>query len=140
MRNFKIIFSIIFVLSVAFFVVRACVYQKPVAKRPAKEARVTPVKKAAKTGKTLPAPVAGKAKIAVILDDWGNNFHLISHAIEINRPLTLSILPHLPFSRKIAQSAKARGLGVMLHMPMEALSKNAPREPQILMTTMSETE
>ncbi|MCM8770629.1 MAG: divergent polysaccharide deacetylase family protein [Candidatus Omnitrophica bacterium] len=68
--------------------------------------------------KFFPKPLI-KGKIAIVLDDWGqnlNNFNLIKN---IRQPLTLAILPNLVYSRRIALEAKIRNFEIILHLPME---------------------
>ncbi|MBI4352299.1 MAG: divergent polysaccharide deacetylase family protein [Candidatus Omnitrophica bacterium] len=81
-------------------------------------------------------PRTKAAKMAIILDDWGNNFSLLKDAVSIQRPLTVAILPHLPQSRRIAEEARRRGLGVMLHIPMEPFGAGQPLEPHTIFRTM----
>ena len=81
-----------------------------------------------------------KAKMAIILDDWGNNYSLLERAIVIKRPLTIAIIPHLRYSRAIAESAFNQGLGVMLHMPMQPFGDNQVLEPHTILTTSSDME
>jgi len=74
--------------------------------------------------------------MAIILDDWGNNFSMTKLAMDIQRPVTLSILPHLPQSTRIAEEAYKNNLGVMLHMPMQPKYRTKGLEPHtILLTT-----
>lgn len=72
-------------------------------------------------------PVAAKKeprhKLAIILDDWGYNTKNLEGVLEMNIPLTLSILPGLPYSTFIANKAKERNMEVILHMPMEPEAK-----------------
>ncbi len=127
MRNFKIFLSILFVVVVSFFVIRGCgPKKKPFVPTP-------PVKKTVVQKKPL-------AKMAIILDDWGNSESLLDDAIAIARPLTLAVLPNLPHSRSIAEKASAAGLGVMLHMPMQPEGKNAVLEPHTIRAESSEKE
>ena len=65
-----------------------------------------------------------KAKIAIVLDDWGYSFEYFELARNIKQPLTLAILPGLSYSQRIAKEAKKRGFELMLHLPMEPF----PRE------------
>lgn len=62
---------------------------------------------------------ADRKKIAIIIDDLGYSLDMLYALIEINQPLTLSIIPHLKYSRKTAQIAHERGYEIMLHLPME---------------------
>jgi polysaccharide deacetylase 2 family uncharacterized protein YibQ len=57
--------------------------------------------------------------VAIIIDDLGYDRHLAEKLIDLNAPLTLSILPHSPHQESIARLAHDRGLEVMLHLPME---------------------
>lgn len=69
--------------------------------------------------KHKPLPAAVKAKIAIVLDDWGynqDNFVLLK---EIPYPLTLSVLPNLPFSKSIGVYGHSLGKEIILHLPME---------------------
>ena len=140
MRNLKIILSVLFVLIVSFFVVRGCVHKKIVSREeeiresiPSKKVfrkRVgEPVGATRRVARTSEGP-----RMAIILDDWGNNFSLTTMAIDIQRPVTLSILPHLAQSGKIAEEAFNNNLGVMLHMPMEPKNKTKGLEPHTIMT------
>ncbi|HXV18485.1 MAG TPA: divergent polysaccharide deacetylase family protein, partial [Candidatus Omnitrophota bacterium] len=83
-------------------------------------------------------PLPQQAKMAVVLDDWGNNYSVLKLAKDLKRPVTLAILPNLPHSRRIAEEAYQSKLGVMLHMPMQATSPNQPKEPHTITTELSE--
>ena len=85
-------------------------------------------------------PRVVQPKMAIILDDWGNNLELVKTAVGIRRPLTLSVLPHLIHSRQVARSAKKNGLGVMLHMPMQPKGANQPLEPHTILTTTPDAQ
>ena len=78
--------------------------------------------------------------MAIILDDWGLNLALVKDAEAIERPLTLSVLPHLTHSREIADEAASHGLGVMLHMPMQPKSLRQPLEPRTILTTTPDAQ
>jgi len=58
-------------------------------------------------------------QLALILDDLGNVYRPIKEVLDWGIPLTLSVFPKRPYSRRIAQEAHLRGLEVMLHLPME---------------------
>ena len=134
MKIFKIVLCIVFVMSVAFFVAKGCWHPKTTLVSKTPHFEVPPAPK--KTGIVrLEHP-----KMAIILDDWGNSLLLLKNVEEINRPVTLSVLPHLAHSREIAEEAFGRGLGVMLHMPMQPKSFRQPLEPHTILTTMPDTE
>lgn len=133
-KTLKIVLSVVFVLAVSFLAARFFVVQW-------KKAPAGPVHVIKKAAKPLKVPVhATEARMAIILDDWGLNAPLVDTAIAIGRPLTLSVLPHLRHSRDIAEKARAHGLGVMLHMPMQPKGLRQPKEPHTILTTSSEAE
>ncbi len=72
------------------------------------------------------------------MDDWGNNYSLLQKALDVQRPLTLAIIPRLSQSRRIAEEAHRNGLGVMIHMPMQPTDMGQPMEPHTIMTTTSD--
>lgn len=61
-------------------------------------------------------------RIAIIIDDMGYDKSLAREFIDLDIPLTLSILPFTPYTNLIAQGARAAGREVMLHLPMEPRS------------------
>ena len=132
MRQLKIIFSVLFVVCVSLFIVRACVEKKqfqfermPISVTVEAPPKSVPVK---------------EAKMAIILDDWGNNYSLFKYALEVDRPLTLAVLPNLPSSQKIAQEAFDHHLGVMLPLPMQPKNQKKGLEPHTILTTTSDQE
>lgn len=80
------------------------------------------------------------ARIAIILDDAGDNFQLAKQAVQIHPAVTLSILPKRPFSREISQLLDRMGLEYMLHQPMEAQNPLINPGWAALLTTMDEEE
>jgi hypothetical protein len=151
-QRLKVILSIVFVVIVALLVARGCIQKKPLTeyKLPPFTKKTTQPKVAPKKPKLKVAtesPVVKKAskpevtsKMAIILDDWGMNTSLIQSAIDLDRPITLAILPHLKHSRDIAESAKAHGLGVMLHMPMQPKNLRQPKERHTITTASTDEE
>jgi len=148
MRFLKITISVLFVVLVAFFVARGCLKKTPhltetdeMLRAPMivhKPVVVAPKPKQAVPAPPAPAPLSVAPKMAIILDDWGTNFFLTKYAFDLNRPITLAILPNLPKSRQIAEEAHRKGLGVMLHLPMEPRQDGPPLEPNTIMTGMTE--
>ena len=141
-----VVLLILLVLAVGFLAVRGCVHKKPAALSVtlgapvAKKKVVLAPRAVEKPSPVLPARKAQEPKIAIILDDWGNNHSLLKYAIDIGRPVTLSILPHLSQSRRIAEEAFANHLGVMLHMPMQPKSNKQRLEPHTILTTTSDKD
>ena len=141
MRKLKIVLTVIFVTVVIFTTVKIIfVHQRPIARYREAAYPVLP-------GVPRPVPPAVPvephpvgARMAIILDDWGTNYGLIHQAVAIGRPLTISIIPHLKYSRRIAEEARKNSLGVMLHMPMEPKKAREKMEPQTILTTTSDLE
>jgi len=60
------------------------------------------------------------ARLAIIVDDLGYDRAPAEALFALPFPLTLAVLPHLPYSADIAEEAYRRGYQVMLHLPMES--------------------
>ena len=60
------------------------------------------------------------AKVAIIIDDLGNNLDQGETLIDLPYPLTYSFLPRRPYSRRLAHRAAAHGKEVMVHLPMQS--------------------
>ncbi len=67
--------------------------------------------------KSRRAALAGT--IAIVVDDMGSSLQEARSLLAINIPLTFSIIPGLAKSREVAEAAHAKGMEVMLHIPME---------------------
>lgn len=73
-----------------------------------------------------------RPQIALIIDDIGQNRKRAREFMEIDIALTFSILPHLPYSRELAEEMNRIGYEVMLHQPMEPFSKSQDPGPGAL--------
>lgn len=76
------------------------------------------------------------AKIAIVLDDFGYNINNIEALFEVKSPLTISILPNLPYSRRIAGEAQQRNFEVILHLPLEPYREELSLEKGTIMVDM----
>ena len=85
-----------------------------------------------------PQPIR-KGTIAIILDDAGNNLHEVTPFLRLPFPLTIAVLPGLPYSAEVARRIRAAGKEVILHQPMEAVGGQNPG-PGAIYSTMSEEE
>ncbi|MFC1704461.1 divergent polysaccharide deacetylase family protein [Candidatus Omnitrophota bacterium] len=67
------------------------------------------------------APIVAvkKPKIAIVLDDWGYNLKNQQFLESVDFPITISVLPFLPYSKKIVEVASQGNVEVMLHLPLE---------------------
>ena len=66
-----------------------------------------------------PAAPAEKPLLALVIDDFGESLKQAKLFLDINAPLTFSILPGLTYSTKISQLVSNLGKEVILHCPME---------------------
>lgn len=66
-----------------------------------------------------PLPGYQQPLVAIVVDDIGYDRRIAQQLLELDEPLTFSMLPHGPFNRKILAKAQAKGLEIMLHLPME---------------------
>lgn len=82
---------------------------------------------------------ARRTRIAIVLDDWGYNLDAFEMLKEVRVPLTLAVLPDLPYSARIAESAHREGHQIILHMPMEPKGVMPP-EKSTIRTGMTDTE
>ena len=62
---------------------------------------------------------AARPKVAIIIDDLGYDPAMADRFLSLGGAVTFSILPHAPYTRKIAQKADSKGVEIMLHLPME---------------------
>lgn len=68
------------------------------------------------------------ARLAIILDDMGNDRTNDEAVLALPYHLTVSVLPHLPLSTEIADEAARHGDEVMLHLPMQPDSETTRTE------------
>jgi polysaccharide deacetylase 2 family uncharacterized protein YibQ len=79
-----------------------------------------------------PAPTeTGVARLAIILDDLGNDRGAAQAIFALPYPLTISVLPNHPHSLDIAEEARRRGFQVMLHLPMESMRNERPEAQEL---------
>jgi hypothetical protein len=79
----------------------------------------------------------GGALLAIIIDDLGNDRSAGNAVVSLPFPVTVSVLPNLPYSADIAEEAYHRGDQVLLHLPMEAQSASAQPESAELRVGMN---
>jgi hypothetical protein len=77
-------------------------------------------------------------RVAIIVDDGGNNRQIDDGFLALDPGLTLAILPFTPFDTYLATEGAARGFEIMLHMPMESSSSTVTHPGMILTTMKSE--
>lgn len=72
------------------------------------------------------AASSSAARLAIILDDLGNDRSAADAIFTLPYPITISVLPNLAHSSEVAEEASRRGYQVLLHMPMESLGDQHP--------------
>ena len=70
--------------------------------------------------------------IAIIIDDIGYSFSRARQFLELNIPITFSILPRLAKSNALAIEIRSIGHEIMLHQPMEPYSSKFDPGPGAL--------
>ncbi|OCT14904.1 hypothetical protein A8709_12275 [Paenibacillus pectinilyticus] len=87
-----------------------------------------------------PEGVATK-KIAIVIDDFGNNMNGTAEMMKLPIPFTVAVMPFLPSTKQDAQLAHDRGLEVILHLPMEPVrGKKSWLGPGAITTDLSSEE
>ncbi len=81
----------------------------------------------------------GRPRVAIVLDDWGYNLDAFPQLEGLRRPVTLSVLPDLAYSARIAEDGHRWGHEIILHMPMEPKG-NVPLEKSTIRTAMTDAE
>lgn len=84
-----------------------------------------------------------KPKVAIVIDDWGYNLRYLNLLKQIEVPVTISILPNLRYSSRVAEEACAQGKEVILHLPLEPETKGRDYiglEQHTITTEMSKDE
>jgi polysaccharide deacetylase 2 family uncharacterized protein YibQ len=74
-----------------------------------------------------------------MIDDAGNNLRELEPFLQFPGPLTIAVLPGLPYSAEAARRIRAAGKEVFLHQPMEAVGGQDPG-PGAIYTGMSPGE
>ncbi len=88
---------------------------------------------------TPPAPQdQGHPRVAVIFDDAGYSMRAAREVMELGRPVTISVLPDLPFSTAIAEEAPRHGVQVILHLPVQPDNPGIPLGPGGITVDMSD--
>jgi len=85
-----------------------------------------------------PALDAAVPRLAIILDDIGNNLELGLQAVNLPGPVTLAILPFTPHAHGLAEAGHQAGKEIMLHAPMSNLAGSDPG-PGALTTQQDQT-
>ena len=105
---------VVFVIAILIFIFY------PQKEKPHKPSAIPP--QVAKIEKPPGPPVTvhiPKAKVAIVIDDMGQDIRPLRDILEIDAPISIAVLPFLPHSKDIATEASLKGREVLLHLPME---------------------
>jgi hypothetical protein len=94
---------------------------------------------AAKPAAVAPKPVENQGTLVFVIDDAGNNLRELEPFLRVPGPLTIAVLPGLPYSAEAARRIRAAGKEVILHQPMEAIGAQNPG-PGAIYSNMSADE
>jgi polysaccharide deacetylase 2 family uncharacterized protein YibQ len=81
-------------------------------------------------------PPSARGRLAILLDDAGQQIGLVASAVELPDEIGVAVLPFLPASTETALAMHEAGHEVWLHLPMEAVGGSDPG-PGALMVDMS---
>ncbi|MDR2052077.1 MAG: divergent polysaccharide deacetylase family protein [Treponema sp.] len=94
---------------------------------PAEKPAVSPPARTAPAGRPeRPRPPEIRGTVALVIDDAGNNLQELEPFLAFPGPLTIAVLPGLPYSAEAARRIRAAGKELFLHQPMEALGGQNP--------------
>ncbi len=78
--------------------------------------------------------------VTIIIDDFGHNFKYFNLLKKVKEPVDCAVLPGLAYSQESAIRLEKMGAEVMLHCPMEPLSKSVNPGPGAIFSAMSDDE
>ena len=104
--------------------------EKEAGKKPPPQEAPAPVAKPAvslpPSGITERPSLQSSGSLAFVIDDAGYNLRDLDPFLKLDGPLTIAVLPALPYSAEAARRIRAAGKEVFLHQPMEALGGQNP--------------
>ena len=84
---------------------------------------------------------AGARKIAIVIDDFGNDMKGTEQMLKLPIKLTVAVMPFLPTTKKDAKEAHRLGHDVIVHMPMEPVrGKKSWLGPGAITTDLTDEE
>ncbi|MEA3489112.1 MAG: divergent polysaccharide deacetylase family protein [Candidatus Omnitrophota bacterium] len=123
----------IFFLTIVLTVIVLAVF---VARKIDKRGGVPAVKKA---DTAVPAAVEKSTPVvALVLDDFGYTRRNLEALRKIDVPVTLAVLPNVPYTHKVCAFAGKNGQEVILHLPMEPESGEAHLEQDTIRADMDD--
>ncbi|MBN6069708.1 divergent polysaccharide deacetylase family protein [Aggregatibacter actinomycetemcomitans] len=68
-------------------------------------------------------PVAYSAKLAIVIDDLGYHPKEDAQILALPKAVSVAIIPAAPYAKQRNQQAHRQGRDILIHMPMETVSK-----------------
>ena len=82
-----------------------------------------------------------QGKLAIIIDDFGQNRLGVKEMMTLDRHMTFAIMPFLTFSQSDAETAHKNGFEIIVHLPMESYSgKLSWVGPRPILSVLSDQE
>ncbi len=78
--------------------------------------------------------------MAIVFDDAGGSLADVEAIVAIGRPVAVAVLPGLTYSTEAARRARAAGLEVLLHLPVEPEDESKALGPGGVTVGMSDAE
>lgn len=80
-------------------------------------------------------------KLAIVIDDFGNNMDGTKEMLDLSIPLTVAVMPFMPSTKQDAELAYSKHHEVFLHLPMEPVKgKRSWLGPGAITTDLSDEE
>lgn len=89
---------------------------------------------------SVPVQAASSPRIAILIDDMGDNRALGEQALALPGPVSYAFLPHTSHAPALARTAHGKGRDVLLHAPMESETQLRLMGPGALTMAMSEPD
>jgi uncharacterized protein len=90
---------------------------------------------------SIPAQAESKHRVALVIDDFGNNMKGTEDMLALPIPLTVAVMPFLSTTKADAILAHKKGKEVIVHLPMEPMSgKQSWLGPKPITTDLSDAE
>ena len=87
-----------------------------------------------------PPAMRGRAHVAIVIDDLGMDRRRTERAIALKGPLTLSFLAYADDLPRLTEAAHRAGHELMVHVPMEPMSRAEDMGPHGLAVALSQDE
>ncbi len=86
------------------------------------------------------APLLAQNRIAILIDDMGDNRVNNERALNLQAPISYAFLPHTALAPRLAREAHNKGRDVLLHAPMQSEAHLKLMGPGALTSDMNEAQ